>query len=82
MLLIPVTARLMLNAFGKPAVVVGLELPLLIEANKQIGGYLHELHETAATAGYLLIGAHAIVSLIHHYIQKDDTLTRMLPEKK
>ena len=82
MLIIPITGWLMLNAYGKPAVLLGLDLPMLIESNKQIGSYLFDFHETAASAGYLLIGAHAIVSLLHHYVQKDDTLTRMLPEKK
>lgn len=31
---------------------------------------------------WMLIAAHAGAALYHHFVQKDDTLTRMLPKKK
>jgi len=34
------------------------------------------------TTGYFLIGLHAVAALYHHYIKRDNTLTRMLPERE
>jgi cytochrome b561 len=39
------------------------------------------LHELAGTAGYWLIGLHAVAALFHHYVSRDNTLTRMLPKR-
>ena len=39
-------------------------------------------HEFIGTAGYFLIGIHALAALTHHYIQRDNTLTRMLPSRR
>ncbi|WP_407434844.1 cytochrome b [Lelliottia sp.] len=36
-------------------------------------------HELIANAGYFLIGFHALAALFHHYIERDNTLERMLP---
>lgn len=40
---------------------------------------MQEIHETIGTIGYYLIGLHAAAALFHHYVQRDDTLLRMLP---
>ncbi|HEY8327046.1 MAG TPA: cytochrome b/b6 domain-containing protein, partial [Rhodanobacter sp.] len=40
------------------------------------------IHELGATLGYLLVGLHAAAALFHHYIQRDDTLRRMLPGRR
>lgn len=45
------------------------------------GGRFKDAHETLATLGYILIAVHAIASLYHHYILKDNTLIRMMPPK-
>ncbi len=39
------------------------------------------IHEMLANIGYFLIAMHAAAALFHHYIQKDDTFSRMLPGK-
>jgi cytochrome b561 len=39
--------------------------------------YPRELHVTLATIGYVLIGLHGAAALFHHYVQRDNTLTRM-----
>jgi len=72
----------MLSAFGKTIPFYGLELPSLIELNKELGKSIHDTHELIGQIGYFVIGFHAVAALVHHYFQKDDTLTRMLPEKK
>lgn len=78
----PLTGWLLLSAAGKPIPFFGLELPALIGENKDFGKQLKELHEFFGTVGYYLIGLHAVAALYHHYIVRDNTLTRMLPEQK
>jgi len=81
MIIMPIAGWVMLSAFGKPIPFFGLELPALISKNKELGGSIHDIHELIGTIGYFVIGLHAIAALVHHHIQKDDTLTRMLPKK-
>jgi len=78
----PLTGWLMLSAAGKPIPFFGLELPTLIGENKDLAEQLEELHEIVGTTGYFLIGLHTVAALYHHYIKHDNTLTRMLPERK
>ena len=75
----PLLGWLILSAFGKPIPFFGLELPALIGPNKELAGQIKELHELAGTAGYWLIGLHAVAGLYHHYVARDNTLKRMLP---
>ncbi len=78
----PLTGWLLLSASGKPIPFFGLELPALVGENKGLAEQLKEIHEVAGTAGYYLIGLHAAAALYHHYIVRDNTLIRMLPERK
>ncbi|MFA6920482.1 MAG: cytochrome b [Gallionella sp.] len=82
MIAMPLIGWLLLSASGKPIPFFGLELPALIDKNKDTANLLKEIHETIGTAGYYLIGLHAAAALHHHYIKHDNTLTRMLPERK
>ncbi|MGE9627421.1 cytochrome b, partial [Escherichia coli] len=41
---------------------------------------IKDIHETLANIGYFLIAAHAGAALFHHYVQKDNTLLRMIPD--
>jgi cytochrome b561 len=77
----PLAGWLILSASGKPIPFFGLELPPLIAENKPLAGQIKELHELAGTAGYWLIGLHAVAGLFHHYVSRDNTLTRMLPKR-
>ncbi len=78
----PLTGWLLLSASGKPIPFFGLELPALVGENKGLAEQLKEIHEAVGTAGYYLIGLHTAAALYHHYIVRDNTLTRMLPERK
>ncbi|MFZ3175597.1 MAG: cytochrome b [Thiobacillus sp.] len=73
---------LMLSAAGKPIPFFGLELPALIDENKDLAKQIKEVHEFVGTTGYFLIGLHTVAALYHHYIKHDNTLTRMLSGRK
>ncbi len=78
---LPLMGWLSLNAAGKPVPFFGIQLPTLIAENKALAKSLKEFHEIAGKASYFLIGLHALAALFHHYIKRDNTLTRMLPHK-
>jgi cytochrome b561 len=59
-------AMLLLSAAGKPTPFFGLELPALLGADKDLSHQRKDVHEFGG-------------SLFHHYIQRDNTLQRMLP---
>jgi len=77
----PLLGWLMLSAAGKPIPFFGLELPALLDTNKALASQIKEVHEFIGTTGYFLIGLHSLAALYHHYIQRDNTLTRMLPSR-
>lgn len=54
----------------------------LIGENKPLAGQIKEWHELAGTIGYWLIGLHAAAGLLHHFISRDNTLSRMLPSRE
>lgn len=75
----PLAGWLILSAAGKPIPFFGLELPALIGLNPPLAGQIKEVHEFVGVAGYALIALHAAAALVHHYVMRDNTLTRMLP---
>jgi len=76
---VPILGWLTLSAEGKPIDLFGLPVPSLVGANESLSHQLKEVHETLATAGYFLIGLHAVAGLAHHYVTRDNALVRMLP---
>ncbi|MGP1630131.1 MAG: cytochrome b [Giesbergeria sp.] len=78
---LPLLGWLALSANGAPVTLPGgLALPLLpIAESKETARWIKDLHETGATVGYVLVGLHAAAALVHHYLQRDNTLLRMLP---
>jgi cytochrome b561 len=81
MVAMPLLGWLSLSAAGDPVSLFGWPLPRLIGADAQRAHLLEEVHETIGTVGYALIGAHALAALVHHYIRRDNTLSRMLSGK-
>jgi cytochrome b561 len=77
---LPLIGWLLLSARGRPIPFFALELPALIGADRTLGRTIKDVHEAVATAGYFLIGMHAVAALFHHYVAGDDTLRRMLPK--
>lgn len=82
MFMMPILGWLTLSAAGKPIPFFGLELPALIEENKDLAKSLKSIHETIGVLGYWLIGLHVLAAIYHHHIRKDDTLYRILPGRK
>lgn len=76
----PLGGWLLLSASGKPIPFFGLQLPALITESKGLADLLEEVHEAGGTVGYFLVGLHSAAALFHHYVSRDDTLVRMLPE--
>lgn len=81
MVALPLIGWLVLSARGKQIPFFGLQLPALIGEGKALGKFFKEIHESAGTFGYVLIGLHAAAALYHHYIVRDSTLRRMLPTR-
>jgi len=77
----PLGGWLLLSAAGKPIPYFGLELPALVGESKSLAALIKEIHEVGGTVGYLLIGFHTAAALFHHYVQRDNTLRRMLPNQ-
>ena len=78
----PLLGWLILSANGKTVPFFGLQLPMLIAENKDLGKLLDEIHEIGGSVGYVLLGGHALAALFHHYVKKDNTLLRMSFLKK
>ena len=79
MIIMPLAGWLILSAEGNIVPFWGLSLPSLVAENEPLAKTIEELHETTGMVGYYLIGLHAVAALFHHYVQKDNTLIRMLP---
>lgn len=49
-----------------------------LATDKALSSMVKGWHETGGTVVYWLVGLHAAAALWHHFVQKDDTLRRML----
>ena len=80
MLGIPLSGWLMSSAKGVQTVYFGMiPLPDLLSKNKELGNLLQGVH---AWLNYMLaaiVVIHIAAALKHHFINKDNVLTRMLP---
>jgi len=75
----PITGWIYSNAAGRPIVYLGLvPLPNLVEKNRGLAHTFRELHSDGAVVLAILVGLHLLAALKHHFIDRDDTLRRML----
>ena len=81
MLGLPIAGWLILSGQGKPIPFFGFELPPLIGPDRALAKSIKEIHETVGNIGLALIGVHAAAALFHHHVMRDNTLTRMLPQR-
>jgi len=75
----PLLGWLIVSAEGKSVSFLGFGLPRLIGESRDLAKQLEDIHEFIGNVGYGLIGVHALAALIHHYVQHDNALRRMLP---
>ncbi len=81
MIAMPLLGWLILSAEQEPVPSLGLQLPPLVGASETLAKQIEEIHETLGNVGYFLIGTHAVAALVHHYVRRDNTLTRILPAR-
>jgi P-type Ca2+ transporter type 2C len=79
MIVMPLAGWLILSAEGKTIPFFGLQLPALVNENKNLAELIKEIHGTVGTVGYFLIALHAAAALFHHFVLQDNSLRRMLP---
>lgn len=58
---------------------LGIPMPHVTHPDKAVAKTIEGIHETFGNVLMYLAAAHALVALVHHYVQRDNTLTRMLP---
>lgn len=81
MISMPILGWLITSAEGHQVMFYGVNLPLLIDQDKDFAKQLEGWHVLGGTIGYWLIGLHALAGLYHHYFMGDNTLVRMLPKR-
>lgn len=78
--IIPLSGWLMSSAKGFQTVWFGvLPMPDLVGKDKALGDLLHEVHEVLNFLLLGLVAGHTGAAIKHHFIERDDILTRMLP---
>jgi cytochrome b561 len=84
LLAMPLNGWIMSTAGGRIPTFYGLfSLPFPgIEASEALANQLANLHEIFAYVLLFLILGHTIAALVHHYIYKDNILSRMMPHHK
>ncbi len=80
MMIVPLSGWAMSSAGGHPVSFFGLfTLPALIGENPDLGRDIAEMHETLAWSLMGVVALHVAGALKHHFVDKDETLLRMLP---
>ncbi|MCX7081188.1 MAG: cytochrome b [Pseudomonas sp.] len=81
MIAMPILGWLITSAKGQQVMFYGVDLPLLIDENRQLAKQFQGWHQLGGTIGYWLIGLHAVAGLYHHYVVRDNTLMRIMPKR-
>ncbi|HEX8785697.1 MAG TPA: cytochrome b [Telluria sp.] len=77
---VPLSGYFFTLASGIPVVYFGLfQLPVLIAKNKALADALEPVHYWLNMAMAALVVLHVLAALKHQFIDRDDTLRRMLP---
>ena len=80
MIAIPLSGWLMSSAKGFQTVWFGvLPIPDLVNKNQELGNLLQIVHLSLNLLFVVVIVGHIGAALKHHFIDRDDVLTRMLP---
>jgi cytochrome b561 len=80
MIAIPLSGWLMSSAKGFQTVYFGvLPIPDLLAKNKELGDALRDVHEALNYLMIAIVAGHVGAAMKHHFIDRDDILTRMSP---
>lgn len=80
---IPLSGWLMSSAKGFQTVYFGvLPIPDLLGKNPELGKTLQAVHGYLNDFLFIVVVAHGAAALKHHFLDKDDVLTRMLPGRR
>ncbi|MEM7197632.1 MAG: cytochrome b [Pseudomonadota bacterium] len=82
MIIVPLSGWIASSATGFPMTYFGL-MPILpiVPSDKMISDIGFEIHEIAVNLLIILFFLHLAGALKHHFINRDDTLRRMLPRR-
>lgn len=61
---------------------LGITLPHVAVPDKHFSHDIEEIHETFGNVLMYVAAIHAAAALIHHFLQRDNTLRRMLPPQQ
>lgn len=76
----PISGWMMSSAANYPVTFFGLfQFPAIVAPNEGMHETYEEVHEFLFNAILVVAVVHVLAALYHHFIQKDDTLRRMLP---
>ncbi len=79
MLLIPTTGYLISTSAGQPIQLFNwFAIPAIVDVDEKLRDLAINIHYYLAYATLFLVAGHAGAALKHHFINKDDTLRRML----
>lgn len=82
LLALPVSGWYWSSVADKPILVAGLfMLPPLVEPDQNLYNLAKAVHTYCAWFCGALVGGHLLVALKHHFIEKDEVLAGMLPER-
>lgn len=82
MLAIPIYGVLLSQSVGHQPGFLWFRLPKFISQNLDFSSQLLNIHKNLAILITIIIVAHTIAALKHHFIDKNQVLTRILPWKK
>ena len=77
-LLTPVTGLMVTMADGNPLTIGSLELSIAMDVSDGVRDFAVSSHYYLAYGGLGLVVLHALAALKHHFVDRDDTLRRML----
>lgn len=76
----PISGWMMSSAANYPVTFFGLfQFPAIVAPNEGMHETYEELHEFLFSTIVVIAVVHVLAALYHHFVQKDDTLRRMLP---
>jgi len=79
MIAVPLAGYVMTSAGPYPLTWFGLFNVPKLPVGKALGDLAHEAHEVLAFATMGLLALHVMGALKHHFLDRDDVLSRMLP---